>query len=172
MNPRKSGTVGNQLKSLVNPGNFMDQLLGKFPSERSYGPRRQEAPVAPRPETVVFSRQSRETDRKTEQETAFLLQELKKQITLLEKSEKTLSSEIKKVKVEQVKEKKGIYYLRFFEWLIGVVQQLRMKVEEGQTWLAAFNGRGKKQKGYWGKYKKHGTSFGLSNERTMATQSG
>ncbi len=100
-----------------------------------------------------------------------ILAKLKEQITVLEKSEKGLVSEISKVKVEQMPAKTGIYYLRFLEWLITVVRELRMKVEDGKAWLHTFNQK-KKKVGYWKMYKKHGTTFGLSHERTLATQTG
>jgi len=56
--------------------------------------------------------------------------------------------------------------------MIGIVKNLRQKVEEGRTWLAAFSQRKIKKMGYWKMYKKHGTTFGLSHERTVATQTG
>ena len=81
-------------------------------------------------------------------------------------------AQITKIKVEQLPKKSGIYHIRFFEWLLGVVKQLRMKVEEGRAWLATFTNRKKKKMGYWNMYKKHGTTFGLSHERTLSTQTG
>jgi hypothetical protein len=47
-----------------------------------------------------------------------------------------------------------------------------MKIEDGRAWLETFAKRKKKKLGYWKMYKKHGTTFGLSHERTIATQTG
>lgn len=173
--PKSSIDFGKQLKGLVNPNNVLDQLFGrKTTSEIQLPPPKAEdnKKLISKRETLVFSRQTREEDQTIQKETKVILKQLKEQIVLLEKSEKTLTSEIAKVKVEQLPKKSGIYYLRFFEWLIAVVRQLRIKVEEGRTWLATFTSRKKKRIGYWQMYKKHGTTFGLSHERTLATQTG
>ena len=82
------------------------------------------------------------------------------------------TKEIGKIKVEQLPAKTGIYYLRFLEWMIMLVRQLRQRVEDGRAWLSTFQKRQKKRLGYWKMYKKHGTTFGLSHERTLATQTG
>jgi len=167
-------TIGfnQQLKSLVNPAGMLDQLFGqRTSSEHAFNPNRKETASYKR-ETTIFSRNLKEQETQIQNETKFLLKQLKEQVTLLEKSEKTLTSQIAKIKVEQIPSKSGIYYLRFFEWLIGLVKQLRIKVEEGSAWLAAFTHRQKKRMGYWRMYKKHGTTFGMSHERTLATQTG
>lgn len=166
-------TIGarQQLKGLINPGSLLDQMFAGKSPETPWNKRKSERSV-PREERTVFSYHERREDQYVRQETRILIEKLKEQVTLLEKSEKALTSQIAKIKVEQLPQKSGIYYLIFFEWLIGVVKQLRMKVEEGRTWLAAFTSRKKKKIGYWNMYKKHGTTFGLSNERTLSTQTG
>jgi hypothetical protein len=123
-------------------------------------------------ETLVFSYIQRKEDTNVQKETQVLLHKLKEQIVVLEKSEQSLSAELSKVKVEQMPQKTGIYYLRYLEWLLTVVRQLQIKVSEGRAWLNEFSNRQKKKMGYWKKYKKHGTTFGLSHERTVATQTG
>ena len=45
------------------------------------------------------------------------------------------------------------------------------KVEDSGAWLGKVQGKGAK-KGYWGMFKQHGTTFGLSGERSVATQVG
>jgi len=164
---------GQQLKGLVNPNGFLDQMFGGKGSE-GYPSQKEQKKPPQRMETLVFSRKSFESQTQEQQlqcEIRGLLKQLKDQITVLEKSEKSLTSEITKIKVEQLPNKTGIYYLRFFEWLITIVRQLRIKVEEGRAWLETFTRR-KKKMGYWKMYKKHGTTFGLSHERTLATQTG
>jgi hypothetical protein len=162
-----------QLKGLVNPGNMLDMVFG---NNKGSGETQHTSPekkqVKRANETLVFSRSMRESEATLNKETSIILNQLKEQVTILEKSEKAFSAEIRKIKVEQVPAKAGIYYLRYFEWLISIVRQLRMRVEEGKAWLQTFNTRKSKKQGFWQKYKKHGTSFGLSQERTLATQSG
>lgn len=162
----------NQIKGLVSPTSMLDQLFGvKKSPEYARKPAVTEHKSS-RQETVVFSLAATEQDRKIQQETAQLVQQLKQQITILERSEKTLSKEVSKIKVEQLPAKTGIYYLRYLEWMIQVVRQLRQKVEDGRAWITTFQKRQKKRLGYWKMYKKHGTTFGLSHERSLATQTG
>ncbi|MEK7119300.1 MAG: DUF5660 family protein, partial [Patescibacteria group bacterium] len=65
----------------------------------------------------------------------------------------------------------GVYHLNFFERLKSMLKILREQIEDSSSWLSLQNNR-KKKKRYWGMYKKHGTSFGLSHERNLATQAG
>lgn len=167
-----NNSISQQLGDLVNPASMIDQLFGaKKTQENSRAPGIGEIPKSLQ-KTTIFSFSERRENTHVKQETQIIIEQLKKQITLLKKSEKSLSSEIAKIKVDQIPQKAGIYYLRYFEWLVGIVKNLRMKVEEGRTWLAAFSQRKNKKMGYWKMYKKHGTTFGLSHERTIATQTG
>lgn len=162
--------LGQQLKGLFNPDSFFQPKTGEIkPSESSYPAFKEKS--AQRSEILVFSRTVKEHEQQIYQETTMILQKLKEQVTILEKSNKGLVSEIAKVKVEQVPKKTGIYYIRFLEWMLTVVRQMRAKVEEGKAWLETFTKR-KKKLGYWKMYKKHGTTFGLSQERSLATQTG
>lgn len=69
--------------------------------------------------------------------------------------------------------KVGEYHIHFLEWMILMIKSAREKVEDSNAWLNTVKGKGgKKGKGYWGMFKKHGTSFGMSNERAVATQAG
>lgn len=167
--PVKTVGWGQQLKGLFNP----DAFLNQFPGESS--PFEAKTPPAEKKlrgeEILVFSRTVKEEERKIYQETTVILSKLKEQVTILEKSNKGLVSEMAKVKVEQAPKKSGIYYIRFLEWMLLVVRQMRVKVDEGKAWLETFTKR-KKKLGYWKMYKKHGTTFGLSHERTLATQTG
>lgn len=65
----------------------------------------------------------------------------------------------------------GVYHANFFERLKSIIKIFRQQIEDSRTWVA-LTSRRKKQKQYWGLYKKHGTQFGLSSERTASTQSG
>ena len=153
---------------------MLDQIFGTKSSNEQYPkiPGREKQHVKQNQENVIFSNSHRSEDIKIRQETNAIATELKKQIAILERKEKTFTTELSKIKVEQLPAKTGIYYLRFLEWMLLEVKRLIIKVEEGSVWLATFNSRKKKKLGYWKMYKKHGTSFGLSQERSSATQTG
>jgi len=57
------------------------------------------------------------------------------------------------------------------ERISSILKLLREQVDDSRTWLSLHTNR-KQKRGFWGMYKKHGTQFGLSNERTLATQAG
>ncbi|KKS98362.1 MAG: hypothetical protein UV73_C0002G0076 [Candidatus Gottesmanbacteria bacterium GW2011_GWA2_43_14] len=166
--------VKKQLGDLISPSKMLDQIFGNNPSGEYY-PRPsmpENQPSKPSRENLVFSYRNRSEDVKITQETQAIVNELKKQVTILEKKEKGITQELAKIKVEQLPPKTGIYYLRFLEWLLLEVKRLIVKVDEGKAWLSTFNQKKKKRMGYWKMYKKHGTTFGLSHERSLATQSG
>lgn len=167
-------TIGlsDQVKDLLTPDKMLSQIFGKNRVPESFYQSPEKNISVKSNETLVFSFNSRKEQQEVVKETQIILQKLKEQVILLEKSEKSLAVEVSKIKVEQLPQKTGIYYIRFLEWLITVVKQLRMKVEDGRTWLTTFTQRRKKRLGYWQMYKKHGTTFGLSHERTLATQTG
>lgn len=95
---------------------------------------------------------------------------IQSELKALAASLKNLNADIQKT-VTEVPVDPGIYHKNFYERIRSVLQLLREQVDDSRTWLSLFNSK-KQKAGYWGKYKKHGTSFGLSNERTLATQSG
>lgn len=161
---------GQQLKGLFNPDALFNPSQGE---SNSYGidKSKLKEKKSRTSEILIFSRTVKEEERKIYQETNVILQKLKEQVTVLEKSNKGLVSEMAKIKVEQVPQKSGIYYIRFLEWMLVMVRQMRMKVDEGKAWLDTFTRR-KKKVGYWKMYKKHGTTFGLSQERSLSTQTG
>ncbi len=93
--------------------------------------------------------------------------ELKK----LTSSSKELEAVFREITVEQKPVNPGKYHLNFFEWMLSTIRSARMKIEDSKNWASVFaSKKGKKE--YWSLFKKHGTSFGLSGERTAATQTG
>ncbi len=99
------------------------------------------------------------------------IEELLKQIKLLAKSTENLTQEVSIVAMQEMPVNPGRYHVNFLQWLVSLIKSLREQVEDSRTWLGVFQSK-KKQKQYWSMFKKHGTSFGLSNERTLATQVG
>lgn len=89
----------------------------------------------------------------------------------LSKSSSELHVAFKQVTVEKAPVNPGKYHLGFFEWVLSVIKSARLRVDESKSWLSLFASK-KKQRSYWSMFKKHGTSFGLSNERVVSTQTG
>ncbi len=99
------------------------------------------------------------------------LRELMAEIKKLTDSSKELQIQFKEVAVEQHAAKPGKYHKAFFSWLLSIVRNARMKVEDSNAWLTAMHSK-KKSREYGAMAKKHGTTFTLNNERTVATQVG
>lgn len=114
-------------------------------------------------ETRIAQENTRELEIKIQE----IIIELKKLTT----SSKELQVQFKEIAVEQMPVEAGKYHLSFFEWVISQIRKARMRVENSSTWLALFKSK-KNQRQYWAMFKKHGTTFGLSNERVVATQTG
>lgn len=171
--PSKTIGFSQSVKGLLDPDNMFSQLFNENKKKQEYQSNTpKEKAVSGKNETLIFSRSKHHEEDDIHRESAVILQKLKQQITILERSEKALVNEVSKIKVEQLPPKTGIYYIHFLEWMLATVKQLRMKVEDGRAWLETFSKRKKKKLGYWKMYKKHGTTFGLSHERTLATQTG
>lgn len=89
----------------------------------------------------------------------------------LTRSSQELSIQFAEVSMEQTPEKPGEYHISFFEWVFSAIRRARERIDESQTWLALFKSK-RTQRSYWNMFKKHGTTFGLSGERVVATQTG
>lgn len=110
-----------------------------------------------------ISRQDQEVQMQVEE----ILIELKQLINTSEQ----LSKQYRNIAVAQRPMKAGKYHVSFFSWMIKMIQTARLTLEDSGNWLQAMGSKKRKQN-YWGMFKKHGTSFGLSNERSVATQVG
>jgi len=99
------------------------------------------------------------------------IEEILIEIKKLASAQKELEVEFKEVVVVQRIVNTGKYHLNFFEWVLSSIRLARMKVEDSGAWLSAFQSK-KSKREYWAMFKKHGTTFGLSNERVVATQTG
>ena len=82
-----------------------------------------------------------------------------------------VTAELHAVAVSSTPAEVGKYHVNFFEWMLVTLKQARMKIEDSGAWLGAMSSK-KGKKDYWSQFKKHGTSFGMSNERGVATQTG
>lgn len=109
----------------------------------------------------------RENETELQKKIAQIQYELKK----LTQTSSELQVAFKEITIERAPVKPGKYHLNFFEWLLSVIKTARMKVDESKSWLTIFYSRRAKRQ-YWSMFKKHGTTFGLSHERVVATQTG
>lgn len=107
------------------------------------------------------------SEMEVEQKIEYILCELK----LLAKSVEKVNIEASKIALEQPPIKGGVYHANFFEWILRMIKMARAKVDESNLWLEQFRAR-HKQKGYWQMFKKHGTGFALSGERSVASSVG
>jgi hypothetical protein len=152
----------------------MIQTLFQTPQTRT-----EQAPMAPevqkthqeqpaRTPSFVESMHMRETEdaRVVRQQIEEVRQELKLLVASLKKVHQEVDKAVSEAPVDP-----GIYHLNFYEQLKNFLRIIRQQVEDSGVWLQAFQTR-KKKMGYWGMYKKHGTTFGLSNERSLATSAG
>ncbi len=98
------------------------------------------------------------------------IEQIKTELSRLIASSHILKLEFAEVAVENTPNV-GQYHLNFFEWMLAVIRAAREKVEDSGAWLGTVQGKNAKR-GYWGMFKKHGTTFGLSGERAVATQVG
>lgn len=112
----------------------------------------------------------RPVPRSDEAEIKQKIEGIRRELTALSQSIKNLRQEISKT-VMDIPADPGIYHLNFFDHLRIYLQAMKEQVDESRTWLMISNNR-KAKKGYWGQFKKHGTSFGMSNERAVATSAG
>lgn len=99
------------------------------------------------------------------------IQQIKAELSKLVASSHELKLKFADVGVDMATPTVGQYHLNFFEWMLAVIRSAREKVEDSGAWLGTVKGKGAK-KGYWGMFKKHGTTFGMSGERSVATQVG
>jgi hypothetical protein len=102
---------------------------------------------------------------------------IKEKIEAVRSELKALATSIKHLNIEmqkavaEVPVDPGVYHLNFFDRLRTILAVMREQIDDSRTWMAMSQTRRKKM-GYWGMFKKHGTTFGLSNERSIATQAG
>ena len=116
--------------------------------------------------------QGREIAAKSEvQEMQQNIEQIQYELSRLVASSQVLKLEFAQVSVEQTTHNVGQYHVNLFEWMLSVIRTARQKVEDSNAWLGTVKGKGAKR-GYWGMFKKHGTTFGLSGERAVATQVG
>lgn len=135
---------------------------------------KQEAPK-PRAETGIDYRREilrpeshmTEGERSVQMQVAQILDELKRIIA----TSQELQAQYKTIAMETIPQKAGEYHISFFSFILSIVKSARVKVESSANFMATLSNK-KAKRSYWNMFKKHGTTFGLSNERNTATQTG
>jgi hypothetical protein len=113
----------------------------------------------------------RKESQENQTQTSTKIQEILVEIKQLSNSVKELEVEVKDVSMDTVPEKAGKYHESFFEYLLTILRNARLRVESSGSWMQALAGK-KAKKGYWDSAKKHGTSFTLSSDRVVSQQVG
>lgn len=108
---------------------------------------------------------------RTEVQIKQAVEEIRLEIKKLIKTSKLVERTVKDATAEKAPVKPGKYHVSFFEFVLSIVRDATRKLEDSVSYGAVFTNK-KQQRQYWSMYKKKGTSFGLSGERTVATQTG
>lgn len=111
------------------------------------------------------------SDRRTEQQVTQAVDQIRMEIQKLVKTSKLVENTVKDATASQAPMNPGKYHIHFFEFVLSVIKDATQKLEDTVSFGAVFQSK-KQQSKYWNSYKKSGTSFGLSGERTVATQVG
>ncbi|HUD44453.1 MAG TPA: DUF5660 family protein [Patescibacteria group bacterium] len=101
------------------------------------------------------------------------IEEIKIELQRLVNSSQVLQAEFGAVSFAQTPSTPGKYHVSFFQWVLTVIKQARMKVEDAGAWQAAIKGK-KGKKNFWARAseKNEGTSFLLHHDRNVSTQTG
>jgi hypothetical protein len=166
----------------------LEQMLGKssnenrliegqefiLPSKKTHEKTRESKPQITE-EFVEYKRSvinaERPAEAKTEMEIKRAVEQIQAEIKRLSQTSKLVERTAKDATAEKAPVKPGRYHLSFFEFVLGVLRDATRKLEDTVHFGAVFTSK-KQQSKYWNAYKKHGTQFGLSGERTVSTQTG
>lgn len=128
--------------------------------------------------SVEFTEYKREAifgDKKSENGETYIIRQQVEQIRMeirkLINTSKIVEQTVKDATAEQAPVKPGKYHVSFFEFVLNVIKDATRKLEDSVSFGSVLKNK-KQQKQYWSMYKKHGTTFGLSGERTVSTQTG
>jgi hypothetical protein len=173
------GSIGTQTTQEVGKigTDIFTALLGGMPKSGNLEPNQAiefgqpHVESAPQPVSIPrMEAQPRPNVTELEAQTREQIQVIREELKALAKSLKSLNQEVQTA-ISEEPVNPGIYHMNFYDQLRSFISVLRQQVEDSRSWLSTFNSR-KKKVGYWGMYKKHGTTFGLSSERSLATSAG
>ncbi len=108
---------------------------------------------------------------KTESQISDAVDQIRMEIKRLIATSKIVENTVKDATADKAPVKPGKYHISFFEFVLSIIKDATRKLEDSVSYGSVLTGK-KQQSKYWSSYKKHGTSFGLSSERSTATQTG
>lgn len=108
--------------------------------------------------------------RNSDMEVAQKINEIRMELKILIATVKNVNRQLEMAIKEEVIEP-GVYHLSFLDRLKTILKLMSKNLNESATWLNCMRSR-KTERKYWNQYKKKGTTFGLSSERSTATQTG
>jgi len=159
----------NQRHTNIEIFNFMKHKASSTEKHADKAPHRQKEAAIDYHKEIVKNREHASKGEMREMQRN--IEQIKIELSKLITSSQILKLEFAEVAVEQTNKNIGEYHITFFEWLLTMIRTAREKVEDSNAWLGTVKGKGAKRD-YWGMFKKHGTTFGLSGERAVATQVG
>ncbi len=139
----------------------------QMPTKEGFPKSERTEPVRVRRTEVLFNRSESLEQSRVRHELQELINEVQRQLKALKTQDKALAEDISKLVLEGVPEKPGLYHVRFFEFVLKLLQAISKRINEGHMWLNATFEKKKKRR-FWFMAKKSGTSFSRSNELTQA----
>lgn len=174
-----SGVGTNTVSEIGKIGTgIVDALVGSTPRSGDLQPNQaiefgdarpavvEQAPIQPMRSEAMARPNVSMIEMETKKQIDAIRAELKSLIISLKNLHQEVQTAVSKEDVDP-----GVYHLNFYDQLRTFIHVLRQQIEDSRTWLSSFTSR-KKKMGYWNMFKKHGTTFGLSNERSIATSAG
>ena len=161
------------LKDTPRSSNLLDQFFGNEQDTQTEGeynwlgetkkPAKQQ-----RKEFSIFNYQHYYEKEVVKKEIRQLTEKIKEQIDLIKKADSALIQEVKDMEnmaIGSLPETPGIYHIRFFEIILGILKTIRAKIGESRTWLSAMVSKKKKRGSLFTvRSKKAGTQYSMSQE--------
>ncbi|PIZ66074.1 hypothetical protein COU87_03900 [Candidatus Roizmanbacteria bacterium CG10_big_fil_rev_8_21_14_0_10_39_12] len=120
---------------------------------------------------TLFSFRKVEEDRQIE-EIKELIQAIRREVQGIKQADAPLMREVKDIErltIDSMPEQMGIYHVRFLEIVLKVLQSLRLKIGESNTWMQALvNKKAKRGSAFAANSKKQGTQYSLSQEHQVS----
>jgi hypothetical protein len=172
------GSLGSISEQILGPSTGGQQLHeGQAVSlkKSTEASEKQEKKPAVTAEHMEYFRGVNNVDRigetRTEQQVRSAVDQIRMEIQKLMKTSRLVERTVKDATADQTPIKPGKYHLNFFEFVLGVIKDATRKLEDTVSYGAVFQSK-KQQSKYWNSVKSNGTSFQLSGERTVSTQTG
>lgn len=119
---------------------------------------------------TLFSFREVEEGRQIE-EIKELIKAIKQEVDSIKRADASLMQEVKdieKLTLDTLPEKTGIYHVRFLEIVLKVLQSLRLKIGESNTWMQALvSKKAKRGSAFMARSKKQGTQYSMSQEQQI-----